>query len=113
MTKVIILKQTHASKELLMSYPNIPKYLLPTLSAVAESQFKIIKFVQNKKNVPVISENFESIKHGDRSSGDHVSVVKKLFPKGLPENFAQLNAEQVKYLGIYGARFYLTQKGII
>jgi len=113
MTKIIILQQTHASKTLRKSYPNIPDFLLPALEAVAESQFKLIKFVQNKKNIPVIAENSPSIRHGDMNHGNHVAYVTHLFPNGLTETFAQLNAEQVKYLGIYGAKFYLPHQSII
>lgn len=82
--------------------------------SVARSQFAIAQAILKDKDRTVFQERlYDDVSEKDLQSSQMVSVVKMIFPQGMPTSYSNLNDLQKKLLAEEGAAFVLMYLGEI
>src|SRR3990167_8415745 len=90
--KVIHIAQTHSHPfaEDVKQFERTHNIDLNIFNRVAQSQFKVAQAIKQHSGCPVILEGLNF----NLKSSDQTERFKKIFPKGLPEKFEELTANQ-------------------
>lgn len=92
---------------------------LENFEEVVKSQLSTAHYIANNRDCAVIKENTPSLDKATFKDIIGVSFdfaakdTRRVFPKGLPSTFSQLNFEQQKYLYLQGGVCYLVSTGSI
>ncbi len=114
MKKVIVLKNTHPSKQIRYYLDNnlpIPNKLQSGYESSVRSQFRLAKYINDNPNKIYIYENNYDLRHGHYDYIDE--QAEDLFPDGLPKKYSLLTLGQKNFLACYGGVMLCVGKNII